>query len=63
MIKHNVANYIIQDLSCKNRVPNGYGFNSGVISDVVEGWNQKIYIVPNQALKINHNEPEKYIFM
>lgn len=62
MIKQNIAQYIINDLS-RNRVPEGFGVNSSVISEVVEGWNQNIYVEPNHTLKINRTQPQKYILM
>lgn len=62
-MKHNVANFIIHDLSTKYRADESLGVNSTVISDVVEGWNRKIYVVPYQAVKLNRQEPEKYILM
>lgn len=63
MVKDDVANFIIHDLALKTKVQDGYGVNSGIISDVVEGWNRKVYIVPNKALRLNHIEHKKYILM
>ncbi len=58
-----IANYILYDLTKKINVPRGFGVNSNIISDVVEGWDQRVYIVPNQSLKLHHREPKKYHFM
>lgn len=58
-----IANYILYDLAKKINVPRGFGVNGNLISDVVEGWDQRIYIVPNQSLKLHHHEPKKYQLM
>jgi len=62
MIKQNIAHYIINDLS-RNRVQEGFGINTGVISEIVEGWNRNIYVEPSHSLKVNRQRPEKYILM
>ena len=41
MHKQNIADFILYDMN-KNHIPGGFGVNSGLISEVVEGWNRKL---------------------
>lgn len=61
MYNPNIANYILYSLA-HEKVENGLGVNSGLISDVVEGWNRQIYVVPNKKIKF-HTQNKKYKLM
>lgn len=50
MHKQNIADFILYDMK-KNHVTCGFGIDAGLISKVVEGWNQNIYVAPNENLK------------
>ncbi|MBR1600561.1 MAG: hypothetical protein IJ677_03180 [Alphaproteobacteria bacterium] len=54
MHKQNIADFILYDIY-KNHVQNGFGVSSGIISDVVEGWNHNVYVTPNESVKFHHN--------
>ncbi len=53
MHKQNIADFILYDMN-KNHIPGGFGVNSGLISEVVEGWNRNIYITPAESIKFHH---------
>lgn len=56
MHKQSIADYILYNMN-ESRINNGFGINTSIISDVVEGWNRKIYITPNDGAKLRF--PEK----
>jgi hypothetical protein len=58
-----IANYILFDLEQKRKLSLNFDVSSQVISEVVEGWNQNIYVVPKQAVKIFHKDTKKYVLM
>ena len=58
-----IANYILFDLEQKHKLPLNFDVSSQVISEVVEGWNQNIYVVPKKAVKIFHEDTKKYVLM
>jgi len=63
MQNNEIANYIIYDLSKKIYVPTDLRVNTRVISRVVDDWNEKIYVVPNEAVKLHQNQHKKYVLM
>ena len=63
MPNNNIANYIVADLQRQHKVPYNYTLNRRIISEVVEGWNQKIYVVPARAVNLWHKENKKYELM
>lgn len=60
MYNQNIADYILYSLASE-RADGNMGVNSSLISDVVEGWNRQIYVVPNKGVKSymrnNHQYP------
>ena len=58
-----IAHHILFDLEKSHKLPHGYEANSQIISEVVEGWNRHIYVVHNQAIKLQHRKTKKYILM
>ena len=62
MYKQNIANFILYNLAHTD-IYQGVNVNKGLISEVVEGWNQQIYITPNQPIKINKNKIQKKLLM
>jgi len=53
MHKQNIADFILYDMS-KNHIKSGFGVNTGIISEVVEGWNRNVYVTPQSGLKFHH---------
>ena len=47
MQQKNIADYILYDIA-KKRMQSGLGITSEIISEVVEGWNSNIYVVPTK---------------
>jgi hypothetical protein len=62
-MKTNVANFIIHDLSSHNKLHENLPIDSEVISEIVEGWNQNVYVVSDTATELNRLEIKKYILM
>jgi len=62
MQNNDIINVILSDLA-HEKVKTGYGVNSGIISDVVEGWNQNIYVVPNKIVLNKHLSNKKFDIM
>lgn len=62
MKQQNIANVILYDIS-KRRTSAEAIINTGLISEVVEGWNQNIYIIPPQSLRLHKPPTAKYILM
>lgn len=58
-----IANYIVFDLEQQHKMPYNYQMNKRIISSVVEGWDKKIYVVPQRALDLWHKERKKYTLM
>ncbi|MBQ8482116.1 MAG: hypothetical protein IJ532_06235 [Alphaproteobacteria bacterium] len=59
MHKQNIADFILYDMN-KNHVRSGFGVDSRIISEVVEGWNRNIYITPNERIKFHHINKSGY---
>lgn len=55
MHKQNIADFILYDIS-RNHVQNGFGVNASAISEVVEGWNQNIYVTPSENIKFCYRQ-------
>jgi len=53
MQQKSIADYILYDIS-KHRIPDSFGISSEIISEVVEGWNQSIYITPAKIKNLRH---------
>ena len=53
MHKQNIADFILYDIN-RNHVKNGFGVDSQIISEVVEGWNRNIYVTPAERIKFHH---------
>ncbi|MBO6289340.1 MAG: hypothetical protein IJ738_01530 [Alphaproteobacteria bacterium] len=58
-----IANYILFDLEQKRKIPLGFDVSSQIISELVDGWNKNVYVVPNQATKLCRREIKKYTLM
>lgn len=59
LMAKDIANFILYDLSKKARLSTNITAHSGVISDLVEGWNRHVYVVPNNALRFYRRENKK----
>lgn len=63
MQENRIANYIVFNLEQQNKMSYNYQMDRHIINNVVEGWDKKIYIVPQQALNLWHKERKKYSLM
>ncbi len=62
MQNKDVINVLLSNLA-NEKVKTGFGVNSGIISDVVEGWNQNIYVVPNKIILNKDPNNKKFNIM
>lgn len=62
MQKTNIADFILYDLA-QTKINNDFGINSGIISDVVEGWNNNVYVVPNKTIKFARKKTKNFRLM
>ncbi len=63
MKTHTFANVIIQDLSSQSHLHDNFEISRGIISELVEGWNKNLYVIPNQALNLYSEKTKKYLYM
>lgn len=63
MQENRIANYIVLDLERQHKVPYSHTHNSRIISDIVDGWDKKIYIIPQDVLNFQHKKQKKYTIM
>lgn len=63
MQDNNIANYIVYDLSKKIYMPSEMPVNRRIISRVVDGWNEKIYVIPDEAMRLQRRKNKKYTLM
>lgn len=63
MQDNRIANYIVFDLEQQYKMPYNYQMNKRIINSVVEGWDKKIYVVPQSALNLWHKERKNYTLM
>ena len=62
MPKQNIANILLYGMAQK-QAPAEFGIDDRIISEVVEGWNQNMYIFPKPSLKLLPRQPKKYDLM
>lgn len=62
MLKQNIANFILYNLA-HTEIQLEPKNSSGLISEVVEGWNNNIYITPSQPIQINKSTNKKITLM
>ena len=62
MQKYDVSKYIISQLVIDLSLPKKAVINRMLISDIVDGWYNNIYIQPQENIKITSNlAPKKYL--
>lgn len=57
MHKQNIADFILYDMA-QNRTQDGSGAGSGLISDIVEGWDRNIYVTPPDNIRFFRQNPK-----
>lgn len=62
MRRQDIANIILYDVA-KRHLPQELEINSKLISEVVEGWNRDIYVIPSQSVRFQKNNRHKYVLM
>lgn len=62
MSKQNIANILLYGMAQK-QAPSEFGIDDRIISEVVEGWNQNMYIFPQSGLKFWSRQSKKYDLM
>lgn len=63
MIKVNVANYIINDLSKRFPMQNETVVDSEIIDVVLKNWSNKRYVAPNASVKPRHVPPQHNLYL
>ncbi len=62
MQKYDVSKYIISQLAIDLSLPKKAVINRILISNIVEGWNNNIYIQPQENIKTtSQSTPKKYL--
>lgn len=54
-----IANFILYDLSQKAHLPSDVAAHKMMISDLVEGWNNRVYVTPHNAVRFYRTAPKK----
>lgn len=62
MQEQNIANILLYDMMPKQK-PAGLDIDNLIISEIVEGWNKNIYVIPKHSLKFQKCRHKKYDFM
>ena len=62
MLKQSIANFILYHLEHTD-IQQNIKVDTGLISDVVEGWNRQVYITPNQPITLNKSTNKKITLM
>ena len=62
MQEQNIANILLYDMMPKQK-PAGLDIDNLIISEIVEGWNKNIYVIPKRSLKFQKCQHKKYDFM
>lgn len=63
MIKVNVANYIINDLSKRFPMQNETIIDSEIIDVVVNRWSNRRYVAPNTTIHQHHQPPHTNLYL
>lgn len=63
MIKVNVANYIINDLSKRFPMQNEGVVDTEIIDVLIDRWSNRHYITPNNAVKRNHPPMHDHLYL
>ncbi len=62
MQKQNIANILLYGMA-QQHTPAEFGADERIISEMVEGWNQNVYIFPHYGIKLQKNRQKKYHLM
>ncbi len=63
MMKVNVANYIIQDLSKRFPMHNESIVDNDIIDVLVDRWSNRRYVAPNASVKLHHQPPHNNLYL
>lgn len=63
MQENKIVNYIVLDLEQQHKVPYSHTLNQRIISDIVDGWDKKIYVIPHDVLNFRRKKHKKYTLM
>lgn len=63
MLKVNVANYIIHDLSKRFPMQNETVVDPEIIEVVIDQWSNKRYVVPNGVVKKHKEAPKNHLYL
>ena len=63
MQENKIVNYIVLDLEQQHKVPYSYTLNRRIISDIVDGWDKKIYVITQDILNFRREKHKKYTLM
>lgn len=62
MQKQNIANILLYNMTSEY-APTELGADKRIISEIVDGWNQNIYVYPKYSIKLNPHRTKKYNLM
>lgn len=63
MIKVNVANYMISDLSKRFPFQSENIVDDEIIDVLIDRWSNKKYVVPNSSERFYHNPPQNHPYL
>lgn len=63
MLKVNVANYIIHDLSKRFPLQNENIVDQDIIEVLVDRWSNHQYVAPNSSVKLNHQQNHNNLYL
>ncbi len=63
MIKINVANYIIHDLSQRFPMQSELVPDDDILEVIINRWSNNQYITPSTYVKLNHPQPQNQLLL
>ncbi len=63
MIKINVANYIIHDLSQRFPMQSELVPDDDILEVIINRWSNNQYITPSAYVKLNHPQPQNQLLL
>lgn len=63
MIKINVANYIIHDLSQRFTLQSELVPDDDILEVIINRWSNNQYITPSAYVKLNHPQPQNQLLL
>ncbi len=55
MHKQNIADFILYEMN-KKYIQNNFNVSANLISEIVDGWNREIYVMPHTQARFHHKQ-------